>query len=610
MVGGEFYSFVKRLKGVNKNYLEYMSCIMWFFKDIWGAFPRTMTTLSVVAVLGASLQGAALVGLVKYIGFLENDVEIIAGQLSVTARSSEIVIMASLCFFLLLSLSAWMLYYSGKLSTALIGNYHAYMLKRAVLYFDGLSAGRMSNGSSFDIARKVTDDMVNDTQRSAFLTRFLTGTISSLVILCYSLPALFYIDTLLTFILLLSIVFFMPFFYYANTLAYKSDFMLKKSGKKAKLDLHSIIVDAGKYQYISHEHCKKIDDFFMKSSINTRIKALPTYFLSIVKTELLTNIMLALTITFVISFKVPGALSGNFAWTMLLAYLIFLRLGVNAFRSVMLFFIKFSRCYPHINRYRNFLLSSIKQPREVSNIAVKVSSDGVWEGENHVTVQQPSMISLLTNLKVSRYNFPYLENTASGLGSGITVTPGECFFVSSQLPQRGGSLRQMLNLPGSFNSHDLKKFMPTDVYTAVNHHIGSNLDKNAGEFRWKKLSLEHKVELSIISALLSTARVVIINHGALNMVNEERRGEVISQLKKYKDLLLIVYPVNMLNLSSLAEYGENKCAVAGLSGKILALGSPRWISNKSDVIHELLKKDTLEITKGQSSENAMEEDDV
>jgi hypothetical protein len=584
--------FVERVNEARTHFPEYSSALFWLIRDLFMAFPWTMISLVAFSMAGASLQGFALVGAIKYVSFLERNVEITVAGMSFAARSGEVLILASFAFFVLLCFSAWLLYMGGVTASRLIAGYQIHLLKRAVSLFGTVVPGAANPKSSSEALQLISRTVMQDVQKSGMLVRFMASIPPNIIMLLYAVPILVYIDLGLTLLLLCVVVLFLPLFYQANVMAYESDLMSKRSGKGATQTIVSLMEDIKDFQYISPRQLKAINKAFNKGELKDKMNFMPVYFISISRTDLWSNILLGLCVSLVIVIQVPASMSGATTWASLIAYLTFLRLGVNSFKGVMSFLTKFSRFYPYIHRYQHFVQSAQAGPKGNQPVIVKTASHGIAGQNSEMEIREPLLMALISGVPLSRYSFPYMVRLRTKADNGIFVSPGECFFIGCKgLPQRDGSLRSMLNLPEGFSAKDLEQAMPRDVYESVSKHIGTNLDKNAGQEKWEKLCLAHRVELGVVAAILNPARVVIIDENTLAQIPEARRREVLGQLKRHKALTIVSYPEKNLEEEVPGQgYGEKLVAVAGCTGNLLALGTPGWVRQNREEIMDLLVK--------------------
>jgi len=609
--GNHLRVFADRMAQARAYLPEYRSALLWLLKDLCLSFPWPMIKLTAFSMLGASLQGAVLVGAIKYVGFLERDADITFAGLSFAARTDSVFILAIAAFFLLLALSAGLLYLGGTVTARLVAQYQAHLLKRALALFGTVVPDAAAPKTPSEALQIISKTIIKDAQKMSMIVRFLGSTLPSLIIFIYAFPILIYIDLSLTIMLIGVVGLLLPFFYQANIMAYRSDLMSKRSGSGATQKLVSLMEEIKDFQYISQKQVNTINKTFDKGPLKEKLNFLPVYLLSLARTEFWTNILLCLAVSLVIVLQVPGALAGKNPWSMLIAYIMFLRLAVNSFKSSMSFLTKVSRFYPYIYRYQHFVQSAQSGPKGDQPVVIKAAAHGMAERNSEVEISEPLLMALITGVPLSRYSFPYMVKLGTKADNGIFVSPQECFFIGSRgLPQRDGSLRSMLNLPAEFAPKDLAAAMPRDVYEAVRKHIGTDLDKNAGENKWEQLSLAHRVELGAVAAMLNPAQVVIIDENTLSRIPEARRSEVLNQLKQHKALTIVSYPEESLKDEAPGQkFGEQLCAVAGCTGNLLALGTPRWAEQNREPIMELLVKEQARLKKGMEGDGGDYDDE-
>lgn len=592
--------FIERFRRARAHFPEYRSALFWTLRDMAVAFPWSMTKLASFSMLGAALQGAALGGAVKYVQLLESGRAVRFVGITFGSGDGQSLLPAILVLFFMMSLSAWLLYQARNVIARLVADYQEHLLKRSLSLFGSVVPGQAAPKDAGEALNWISKTVVKDAQRMIMLARFLGQALTGLVTAGYAFPVIVYLDPLLTLMLLGLVVLFLPLFYRANIMAYKSNLMSQRSTAGANKTLLSLMEELKDFQCISPQQEKAINQSFRRGDLRERMNFLPVFLRSIALTDLWSNILLSLSVSLVIAVQVPAALAEESSWSLLLAYLVFLRLSVNSFKKLMSFLTKFSRFYPFIHRYQKFVLSAELKPDKQAKLVIKRSEQGISEYQASIEVQEPLLLCLLTEVPLSRYTFPYMVKLGTKADNGIFVSPQECFFIGSQgLPQRDGSLRSMFNFPQDITGDDLARIMPAELFQALKKAVGANLDRTVGQAGWERLSLEHRIELGLVAALLSPARVVILEQEMLLLIPRERRKSLLEQLQTEKKLTVIRYPEHCLQESfSWGQFQEKLCAVAGGTGNLLALGTPEWIESKREEILDLLAKERVALQQG------------
>ena len=565
----------------------------------------------VYSMLGASLQGAVLVGAIQYVRSLEEGSALSIKGYSIATQGGENLTLAVFIFFLLLAMSSWIMYLAKAVTAKLVADYQAHLLKRALALFGTTVPDQPAPRDPSEALQSIVKTVVQDAQKSIMLVRFLGSTLPSLIMLIYAFPILIYLDLPMTLMLMVLAVLFLPFYYKDNVMSYESDIMAQRSGTGAKKTLTTLMEEIKDYQYISPKQIKTINKAFRRGELKDKINFLSVFLLSLARTELWTNILLSLAICMVIWFMVPEALTGETPWALLMGYLLFLRLGVNSFKSLMSFLTKFSRFYPYVHRYRNFVQGAEAKPRGNHPLIIKSAAHGLAEHSQNMEVKEPLRMALITRVPLSRYTFPYMVNLGTKADNGIFVSPRQCFFIGRYgLPQKDGSLREMLGLPPDFTVKDLQQAMPEDLFSAIKSNMGLNLDTYQGAQKWTKLSLAHRVEMGIVAALLSQALVVAVEASTLECLPEDRQSSLLGRLTEHKPLTVISYPEEELkNFSIESHFHEQLCAVSGCTSNLLALGSVDWIRAHLIEIEKLLTQEEFRVKQGSDGGQTGEEMD-
>jgi ABC-type multidrug transport system fused ATPase/permease subunit len=599
-----------RVRRAMDHFPEYRSAVFWTMQDLFRAFPWAMIKLTAFSMLGATLRGAALAGAIKYLSILEKGAPLNLAGMNFAVREGRIIILAVFFLFAAMSLSAWLLYLARSVIADLVADYQVYLLKRALTLFGPVVPEKMAPKDSSEALQFVSSTVTKDAQQMIMLARFLGQALPSLTILMYAFPVIVYINPLLTILLMGLTGLFLPFFYKANIMAYKSNRMARRSGSGANKMLVSLMEDVKDFQYISPQQDRTIERSFKRGDLKDKINSLPVFLRSIAKTEFWSNILLSLSVSLVLAIEVPAALDGETTWALLIAYLLFLRLSVNAFKNLMSFLTKFSRFYPSIHRYQNFVQSALLKPDNTAQLLIKEAAHGISEFRAGIEVQKPVRMALITEIPLSRYTFPYMVKLGTKSDNGIFVSPQDCFFVGHHgLPQRDGSLRSMLNLPGDFSIQDLAMALPADLFEVIKGAFGVNLDRNLDQARWDRLSPAHRAELGMISAMFSPAEVVILDQETLPLMAPIDCKAILDRLHFQKALTVICYPEKILNGRSLDwRFGETLCAVAGCTSDLVALGSPQWVEQNKERILNLLAEEAARVKQRLGSKTGTSEE--
>jgi hypothetical protein len=605
-----FRILVDRVNRARVQFPEYKSALSWLLLDLFHSFPWIIIKITSFSLLGATLRGVTLAGAIKYIHILEKDRSFTLVGIDFMPREWKIIILATFLLFLLMSISAWLLYRARVVVSGLISSYQECLLKRILGLFGPVVPDQRAPKDTSGALKLISGTVARDAQRLAMVTRFLGQSLSSLVIFMYGFPIILYIDPLLTLLLIGLVVVFLPLFYRANVMAYRSNLMARRSGSGANQAFIALMEDVKDFQGISIQHEEEINNAFKGGDLKEKLDALPFFLRSKAMTEFWSNILLGLSVSLVVAVQVPEALFGDMDWSLLIAYVIFLKLTVTAFKNVMSFLTKFSRFYPFVRRYQRYVESARVKKEKTPGLVIKSAIHGVSEKRTEFEVHEPTKMALITGTTLSRYTFPYMARFGTGYDNGILVASQDCSFIGSQgLPQRDGSLRNMLNLPENYSVKDLSRVVHAQLFETLKENVGLELDKYLGQEEWRQFSLMHRTQLGLVAGMLNPARVMVIDRDVLLRIPETVRKTMLYQLNSKKTLTIITYPETVLyEKKPWWQFNERLCGVVGGSGDLIALGSPVWMNETKEDILKILAAEQSSSRRRQAVDAVTEEE--
>lgn len=605
-----FKALLDKISRARDQFPKYRSALTWLISDLFQSFPWPTIKITTFSMIGAALRGVALGGAVKYLHILEENSSFDVAGVHLMPREIRMLVLGTFFLFLIMCLSSWLLFLTKIILARLMKDYQKRILIQTLDLFGGLIPPSVVPPKGVaEALRIISGTVAKDAQELAKGTRFLGGTLSSVVVLMYGFPIIFYIDPVLTLILIGLACLFLPLFYQSNILAYRSILMTRRSGPGSNLALIGLMDKLKHFRHISHQHSEEIKNSFNDGDLNEKLASYPFFLRSKALSDFWSNILLGLSVTTVLVAKVPSALSGDADWVSIVSYLVFLKLTVGAFKNVMTFFTKFSRLYPCVYRFQQYLASAQLQMDGQSPLLIKVADNGISEKGTEIAIVKFVRMALITRLPLSRYTFPYMVRFGTKSESGILISPQACHFIGSEgLPQRDGSVRSMLRLPGDLTLTDLAQFMHSELFEKIMFISGEDFDESLTETEWLQLSLTQRVELGIIAGIFSPARVIVVSCESLDKIPEIRRERALWQLRSRKALTVITYPLEVLNKEGLRlEFDEDLCAVSGNKGDLLALGSLQWVVQKREEILKLIEKERSSIQQ-ESVEHAVPEE--
>jgi hypothetical protein len=577
---------------------RYRSAVLWILADLFRAFPWKMIGLVGFSVLGAALQGVSLAGAIFFVHTLEQGGSVRLQETEFSLQSPSVFFTGVALLFLALSLSAWLLFMARATLASLIREYHRHAMLRALTAFGAEVPHTVFPRKPSIAFRQITRTVIRDAQRTAMVTRFLGQALPSIVVLLYAVPVIVVLDPLLTLLLALLVLPFLPLFYRANIGAYSSNEMAQRSGPESTRDLIELMRGAKNFRYITRRHRDDLETAFNGGNLKDRTDSLPLYLYSIAQTQFWSNILLGLSVSLVIVSQVPDALAGETAWSALIAYLIFLRLSVSAFRDTMSFSTQFSRSYAYIHRYRTFLKGAEGTAKDQpGRIVIRGRHDGGPSGSlKQVAVDPPSHLALFTDVPVTRFTFPYIVGLGPGVSSGITALPDQCVFVTSRgLPQRDGSVREMLNLAEAFPPHALGEILSPELKHQLSRRFGDSLDRYHSRAQWQDLRPAHRAEIAMLSAALSAKPVAFLDYRILLRLAPDTFARLLGHLQSTKQLLVLIYPYLCLpRLRFRQRFPADYCAIVKPDGNLVALGPKSWFDENMPALEALMREELLE----------------
>jgi hypothetical protein len=303
------------------------------------------------------------------------------------------------------------------------------------------------------------------------------------------------------------------------------------------------------------------------------------------------------------------ALSGQFQWTLLIAYLVALRFFLNASRSLFQTIASVSRLYPGIYRWQQFL-SGVQGPppaHKLTRVVVRsVKEAGLCEGDRSgLVLRRGQGVLITTMLPPSRYSARYFAEVLAGSRNEERIAQ-LTDLVSTAMPPdaetTATSLRELFGIPAHMDEEALRRMLGPDT-----KHIGDRLsldpDARITAGRWQALPPEAYRALGRLGMRLN-ARAIVVMDGALY----DEAWMDANQDWMMERLVLIwtdrVVPDNLALPDNIPQL------VAAADCAIVAVGTRSWIAANAEADAALLDERNRTILAAAVPDDEDDDEDV
>jgi hypothetical protein len=584
---------------------RYRSTMFWLLGDSLRRAPWRAALFLGGGFLGAASQGGLLTVLLAYARRLEADETLQVAGMTLEARDASTLAIVALLTLVLTAASAGLIYISRRQVVALAIDYYAYCSKR-VLWLCATSGTRQAS-PGFDRLRQILRQRsMGDGKRCGRALRTLLYTATPLLTVGWCTAYLLYLDWAVTLLLGTLIVLFLVFYYVVNRIALVNQKKLERTSMGAKREWLGLLDRSKNLPRWLPAHDSGVDEAYGRGELNASIEAYRQRLLAPVNADLVSNVLLAAGLVIVLAYLGGRALSGKEAWSTFIAYLFLLPMVLGATRSVFTSLVGFTRVYPKVRRYYEFVTPAAGHgPADgLEGLALKARARGGDFPRACWTARPGSPLGLVAPVELNRYTLPYFARCLAGESGNAPWMAHAIRFVTPRdriaVPLK---LRELLGIPAGEGWQRLEERLGGgDLVAALRAEAGEDLDQAVIPERWQCLKPRVRDKTILAGAVLDDAPILIVDAHLLARLTPKGRSKWMDALE---DRIVVLYLAERAELAPSLDV-EMVC-VADFQGMI-GFAEPEWVGGQAEKISKLIRAGDSE--EGTFGEDEDDEDDV
>jgi ABC-type multidrug transport system fused ATPase/permease subunit len=591
--------------------MRYSSVFIKLVKDSLFRFKKDAILILATGMLGAFFQICAIGQIIYYARALERAQTLDILGYHIEARSAYSFSICIAVLFLLLLLSAFLVYYSRSKIIALACSYESFCSKRVfsiIAYLRGLcSPGILSlydNRMLLLMAR-------SDARFCGRILRMLIMLIQPSATFIVALAALLYIN----FVLTISVLFIMGismFFHYRNN--------LKGVSSSRKMELHSsgaakeklnIMQAATRLNCIDDDFFEWMGERFTKGEINQNVEAYQGRFQTIEEAKFINDIVMAVMLFLVVIVLGGNALINNAHWGRLIIYLLALRYCLNHLKTTIITFTSINRFYPQFSRYFQFLDSFdgpiTQKDSHVGRYKIKAQSSPLEDSSSSVIIENGHILALAAPFEFNFYDLPTLLKCLLGQkqGSSEKLLRTTNVIAETNCYLEGLTFRELFCFPPGYDQESLQQDLRAcSISEAMISRLPEDLNKPISREKWDHIDPEIRYSLALLSAIHSSQQWIVIDKEVLKYIS--RRSMDHLQEKLQGKITLIVFDEE---LDKVGTYGEKTVAIID-GHSLIGLGDVHWFESQKENIQEKMDSAKRRVTRIQKKGKDEEDDEL
>jgi hypothetical protein len=385
---------------LSAQYQRYRETVLWLLGELF-RFDRKSTLKSVVFnVLGGVVKAGSLAFLLYYASLMESGGSTTLLGHTLDYRSEPVFYLAMSIALLLLLCGSFMVYAGNHVVNALSVAF-ASRCSQAVIASSGRRPPGNPDPTLCAYPARVSGNVTGVVRLSRAVKKLLQAS-NPLATLVYSLVVIFYLNAILSLVVML-------------------------------IALSTLLL-----QYVVNYQSAQNEKLFDAS----RVKGL--------KSALVSDLLLAILSFLLVILLGRNALNGTITWTHFISYLLFARIALLSFRGVLVAVTGFARHYTRTRKIYEYL-GTAAEPVQGLNDAIVVTSRGedCTGDRKQARLQAGKPLMIISPVPLSRFNlYAFADALAGGSRKPANVLCDSMSCVSSGLHARpGGSLNELLSIP-------------------------------------------------------------------------------------------------------------------------------------------------------------------
>jgi len=453
-----------------------------------------------------------------------------------------------------------------------------------------------------------------DARTCGRILRMLISLIQPTITFIIALGALFYIDVLLTVIVLLVTGASMFFHYRNNVRGASSSNKMEKHAPGAQKERRRISNAVTTTNYGEEDFCNWVDSHYDEGEIKDNLEGFRGRFQTLENARLINDLLVAMSLFMVAVILGGKAIMQNAHWGSLIVYLLALRYCLNHLNRMVVTFTSINRFYPMFSRYFYFVnCFDLAEPqKEVLPRRYKIRFESsAFEGcVTSGIIKNGDILAVLGPFEFNFYNIPtYIKCLLKH-----EEVPVEKILRSMNVVAKTDgylqplSLREVFSFPSGYDMETLQRDLrDCGISEEMMSHLPGDLDRPIPREKWDAIELDIRYSLGLLSAIGSSHQWVVIDERVLEHLSRMTRDHLFRRLGE--KIILIVFDGE---LDDIGTYGERIVAI--IDGRnLIGLGDVPWFETHKKDIQEMMdfaKKHRTSIQrKGKDEEEDDELDD-
>lgn len=590
--------------------VRYSSLFSKLVRDSIFRFMKDSILIIITGVLGSFFQISAIGQVIYCARALETGKTFKILGHNIDPRSADFFFLSIASLLLFLIFSSFLLYYSNSKIIKLCSSYETFCSKKVfsiVGYLQGIcSPGMLSLYDKRTLLRLAG----RDARLCGRILRRLITLVQPTFTFVIALGALFYINSLLTVIVLL-VVGVSMFFHYKNNLKGASSFRkMENHAPGAKKEKHKILQAAMRSNDVEDGFFDWMDRYYIEGEIEGNLEGFRRRFQTLENARFINNILVAILLSMVALILGGKAIIGNAHWGALIVYLLALRYCLSHLQKNLVMLTSINRLYPIIARYFSFVdsldLDKAQKDPVTRRQRITVHTSPFHDSLSSINVRNGDTIAIVGPFDFDFYKIPMYIDCLFGHEQGLVKRVLRCMQV---VTESNGylnelSLRELFHLPRDYHlatlHQDLQDLGFNDNMIG---HLPDGLDRPVSRDEWDRIEPEIRYSLGLFSAVHSGCQWVVIDEKVLHYFSRKTTQHLFKRLKER--IILIVFDGELGNVGT---YGEKTVAV--IDGQnLIGLGDVDWFESQKRFVQEQFRSAEQPLTRFQEREEGADDFD-
>ena len=559
---------------------RYSRILGWLFVDSVWRYKWSSVAALVSDFLGVTFQVTAIGQALYYARAFSNGETVHLWRYSFEARTSVPLLgLFSAGILLAVTISALMIYYSKAKVLRLWRDYADFCSRRILLLVHrSQNLGRPEPGT-VQTHQDILQLANKDAKFCAFGLRVVLDGAIPLLTFLVALAALVYLNVVLSLILGVLVLLVLPFLYKASERGALNSAWFEEYGRRARREYVGMLK-----RLVGVTVPARADTRWVRapleSDLNRRYHdAFAGRVIAAQQSLLVISIMLGVAMAMVLLFFGYDAMKTGSNWDAVLSYLVAMRYCVVNLRTVGVQLTHLNRFYPHLRRYRDFVVSTETAPGPAAEMpqawSLRAPDAAVPESRTEAAFRTGERLHLFGPIRLNRYSVPFvLDRLLSPASEQLDDLVAATWFVGQGYGSPPVSVREFLHLAEGEGLADLG--VDAAFQADLEQALPPDLDRPVPEAIWKEMDRGLAYSLALLAGRRSGCRWLLLDAQGLADVPEPRRRQLLEGLG---DRFVIILSVT--EMEHLGRFGEDLVALTD-GTSLLGLGDLNWADAHRD----------------------------